>query len=270
MDWTLVLVGAAGLLIGSFLAVCIFRIPAGESVIRPRSRCPECDHPIRVWDNIPVLSYLLLWGRCRDCGEPISWVQPVVEVSTAGLFILLWQQFGWAPPFLINLFFFCLLLVLAFIDLFHRILPDILNLSGLLLGLLVSPFQVPAFFHWRVSEEIVTPIWTNYPLSLLGIVVGGGLLWLVSAIYYKATGIEGMGFGDVKMLAMMGAFLGWRLALLSIFLGSVMGALVGTAVILILGKGRRYPLPFGTFLALGAMVTTLWGDFLLRLYMSGG
>lgn len=269
MDWTVVLVGTAGLLVGSFLSVCILRVPMGRSVIRPRSRCPQCESLIRAWDNIPVLSFLLLRGKCRDCGGRISWVYPVVELSTAALFLLLWHQFGLTPPFFINLVFFCLLLVLAFIDLFHRILPDVLNLSGLLLGLLVSPFQVPGFFHWDTSDLAAAPIWINYPLSLLGILVGGGLLWLVSAIYHKATGVEGMGFGDVKMLAMMGAFLGWRLALLSIFLGSTMGALVGSVFILILGKGRRYPLPFGTFLALGAVMAALWGNLLLQWYLGG-
>ena len=269
MDWTVVLVGTAGLLVGSFLSVCILRVPLGGSVIRPRSSCPQCENLIRAWDNIPVLSFLLLRGRCRDCGERISWVYPVVELSTAALFVFLWNQFGLTSPFIINLIFFCLLLVLAFIDLFHRILPDVLNLSGLLLGLLVSPFQVPGFFHWDTSDLAAAPIWMNYPLSLLGILVAGGLLWLVSAIYQKATGVEGMGFGDVKMLAMMGAFLGWRLALLAIFLGAAIGALVGSVCILILGKGRRYPLPFGTFLALGAVMAALWGNLLLRWYLGG-
>ena len=134
---------------------------------------------------------------------------------------------------------------------------------------MVSPFQVPGFFHWNISDSASVPIWTNYPFSLLGILVGGGLLWLVSFVYHKATGVEGMGFGDVKMLAMMGAFLGWRLALLAIFLGSAIGALVGTVVIVILGKGRRYPLPFGTFLAVGAMMAALWGNLLLRWYLGG-
>ncbi len=269
MDWTVVLVGTAGLLVGSFLTVCILRVPLGRSVVRPRSSCPQCENRIRVWDNIPVLSYLFLRGKCRDCGGRISWVYPVVELCTAALFLLLWHQFGLTSPFFINLVFFCLLLVLAFIDLFHRILPDVLTFSGLLLGLLVSPFQVPGFFHWNISDSASVPIWTNYPLSLLGILVGGGLLWLVSVIYHKATGVEGMGFGDVKMLAMMGAFLGWRLALLAIFLGSATGALVGTVFILILGKGRRYPLPFGTFLAVGAMMAALWGNLLLRWYLGG-
>jgi leader peptidase (prepilin peptidase)/N-methyltransferase len=247
-----VLALVAGLLIGSFLNVCIFRLPRGQSVIAPRSSCPACGHRIRSWENVPILSYLFLAGKCSQCRAPISWVYPLVETFTGLSFLLLFLKFGLTPPFFVNALFFCGLIVLIFIDLHERILPDILTLGGTIAGFALSPFQ---------SSEILGAVEIPWKLgaSLIGGVLGGGILWLVAAAYLRIKKIEGMGFGDIKMMLMVGTFLGWRLTWLTILLGSMLGALIGGGFMLLMRKGRRYELPFGSFLGLGAMLATLYG-----------
>lgn len=257
-----------GLVIGSFLNVCIHRIPRGESIVRPASRCPQCNSLIRPWHNIPVLGYLLLRGRCADCGKPISPVYPAVEILTALLFELAFLKYGLSWPFGLALLFFSLLIVLNFIDLFERLLPDVLTLSGTLIGFLAAPLQSLEFFHSDPFLPEPTAWWTAYLHSGAGILLGGGILWLVAALYLKLRKVEGMGFGDIKMMCMVGAFLGWRYAWLTIFIGSLLGALIGSLYIYFLGKGRRYELPFGTFLAAGAVVAALWGVQLLESYLN--
>lgn len=266
MDGTGLLVILFGLVLGSFLNACIYRIPRGESVLWPGSRCPHCRQRIRPRDNIPVLSFLFLRGRCRHCRRPIGWIYPAVELLTAGCYYLLYLKYGLSFPFFIGLVFSSLLLVLAFIDLHERILPNAITYPGIILGVLVSPFQSVEFFEGDVF--LGTPAGAGeHPIhALLGVLLGGGLLWLVAVLYEKLRKVEGMGFGDVKMMAMVGAFLGWRYAWLTIFLGSLAGALVGSLYLVASGKGRRYELPFGTFLALGALVVTLWGRALLGWY----
>ncbi len=228
-------------------------------MVSPRSRCPHCQKPLRAWENVPVLSYLFLRGRCGGCKAPIGWVYPTVELLTAVCFFLLCRKFGLTPALAVNLLFFCLLIALIFIDLFERILPDPLTLGGTVAGFLLSPFQA------RELLGAATP-WGAFGQAALGAALGGGILWLVATAYLKLKKIEGMGFGDIKMMLMVGAFLGWRFAWLTIFLGSLLGAVAGAIFILALRKGRRYELPFGTFLGFGAMAAVLWGARLLDWY----
>jgi leader peptidase (prepilin peptidase)/N-methyltransferase len=257
-----------GLVFGSFLGVCIYRLPRKESVLRPRSRCTNCGHALRVWDNIPVLSYILLRGKCRDCRHPLSWVYPTVEILTAVLFILLFQKYGLETPFFVNGVFFCMLIVLSFIDLYHRILPNVITFGGVLVGLLLSPFQSAEFLHAQGAFAMDGWYVTSYVNSALGVAIGGGLLWLVAFLYLKLRRVEGLGLGDVKMMGMVGAFLGWQYSWLTIFLGSIVGVLAGGLYIQIFGRGRRYELPFGSFLGLGAIGVTLYGPDLLNWYTS--
>jgi leader peptidase (prepilin peptidase) / N-methyltransferase len=255
----------SGLIIGSFLNVCIFRVPRGESTVRPASRCPHCKSPIPAWRNIPVLSYLLQAGKCAECGRPIGWFYPVVELMTGAAFAGAYIYYGPTPAFVYNAVLFSLLIALVFIDLFDRILPDAMTLGGMAFGFVFSPFQVPGFF----TLELTAAGWMNvYFNSLIGIATGGGFLWLVAFLYLKVRKIEGMGFGDVKLMGMIGAFMGWKFALLTIFFGSLVGAVLGSAYIYTLGKGKAYELPFGTFLGLGAIAVNLWGVQLMGWYLS--
>ncbi|MCY3777930.1 MAG: prepilin peptidase [Candidatus Aminicenantes bacterium] len=267
MDWIAVVPVVAGLVIGSFLNVCIHRLPRGLSVIRPRSRCPGCSKPIPAGDNIPILSFLLLKGRCRACHAPISRRYPLVEAATAVLFLGAWIRFEWSSAFVICCLFLALILTLTVIDLYHRILPDVLTVGGLAAGILLSPLQDPGFFRWETGPASL-PAWDHLGFSLLGAGLGGGFLWLVAALYRRFSGVDGMGFGDVKMTAMLGAFLGWRCALLSVFVGSVIGAAAGSIYMRARSKGRSYPLPFGTFLGVASAVAAFWGPGILRWYFS--
>lgn len=256
-----------GLMIGSFLNVCIHRLPQGKSIVLPSSRCPHCDKPIRPWHNIPVLSFLLLRGRCSQCKARISWIYPGVELLTAGLFYAAYLKNGLEPSFFVAALFFSLLIVLNFIDLFERILPDVITLGGAVAGLALSWIQLPSFFEGDPFLPEPGSIWIPFLHSAVGIAVGGGVLWAAAELYRVVRKIEGMGFGDVKMMAMVGAFLGWRYAGLTIFFGSLLGAVIGTAYIYAQSKGSRYELPFGTFLALGAVCVYFWGPQLLNLYL---
>lgn len=268
MDWTRFFVIAFGLAVGSFLNVCIYRIPRRRSVLLQRSRCPHCDAPVKPWENIPLLSFLLLRGRCRKCRGRISWVYPVVEALTAVLFYLLFLKYQFGSALYVNLVFFSMLVILLFVDLFERILPNVITLGGLGLGLVISPWQSREFMGADPLFSGLSGNWASYLQSLAGAVAGGGVLWLVGIVYLKLRKVEGMGFGDVKMMAMVGAFLGWRYTWVTIFLGSLLGAVVGSSFIYLLRKDRRYELPFGTFLGVSAMVTTLWGQDLLGWYLS--
>ncbi|MGQ9752499.1 MAG: prepilin peptidase [Thermoanaerobaculaceae bacterium] len=239
-----VLAGALGLVIGSFLNVVIYRLPRGESLVFPPSHCPNCGAPIRWWDNVPVLSYLFLAGRCRDCHQRISLRYPVVELATGLLFVAVAKTF---PLGLANVHAFLLVvlcLALGFIDLEHMLLPDVLTLPGLLLGLLLAAGGGP------------TPL----SAALGGVVLGVALPLAVIWGYRWWRGVAGMGLGDVKLLGMLGAFLGWQGMLLALSLGAIAGSLVGVALILA-GKGsRQTELPFGSFLCAGALVVLFFGS----------
>jgi leader peptidase (prepilin peptidase) / N-methyltransferase len=240
-----------GLAIGSFLNVCIHRIPRGQSLAHPGSRCPTCGYALRWYDNVPVVSYAALGGRCRKCRAPISVRYPLVEVATMCLFVLYGTLLGWTPLLVPRLFFACAMVVLFAIDLEHHLLPDVITLPGIVLGL--------------VSSAVLPPGLRD---ALIGAVAGGGVLWVVGEAYYRYSGQEGMGGGDVKMLAMIGAFLGWELMLLTLVLSSLVGSFVGLFLILSKRGGLKYALPYGTFLAFGGLVASLVGDRILGWYLS--
>ncbi len=247
--------GLLGLLIGSFLNVCIHRLPRDLSVVRPRSFCPRCGATIRWYDNIPLLSYLLLKGRCRNCGERIPLRYPAVELAAAALFIGAVLRFPSAPHAVRTMILSALLLGLIVTDLETRILPDEFTIGGALAGLLLAPL-VPiegslillfAPLRWGAR-------WLSLGEALLGALLTPGLLYVTAAVYEKVRRREGMGLGDVKMAAMLGAFLGLYGALLALLLGSLAGSIVGLVYIKATGrKISEYELPFGTFLGAAAL-----------------
>jgi leader peptidase (prepilin peptidase)/N-methyltransferase len=261
-----------GLILGSFLNVCILRLPQGVSITTPRSRCPQCKKLISWYDNVPVLSYVILGGKCRHCRKKISGRYPFIEGLTGVVSALLYLKLGFGVEWAIYLGFSCALIVLAFIDLDHRILPDPITLNGIWIGVLVNVYLAPpspliSRILRAMDVEITNPRLIALMASLLGIIVGGGLLWGVAEAYLRLRGIEGMGFGDVKMMAMVGAFLGAPMALLTIMLGSLLGSVIGLLFMRFAGKARDYELPFGTFLGLAGIIAVLYGDDLVRLYV---
>ncbi len=267
----LVLALILGLVIGSFLNVCILRIPLEVPITVPRSHCPHCKKLIRWYDNVPVLSYLILGGRCRRCKKKISARYPLIEAVTGLISVLLYLKFGLGVEWAIFFLFSAALLVLAFIDIDHRILPDVITLNGIWLGAIASVYLAePSPLVSRILRsaglDVTNPRFIALVGSLLGVVAGGGLLWGVAAAYLRLRGIEGMGFGDVKMMAMVGALLGAPMALLTIMLGSLLGSVVGLTFMRLTGKSRDYELPFGTFLGIAGIVAVLYGEDLVRLY----
>ena len=262
-----------GLAIGSFLNVCISRIPLEESIVQPRSRCPQCKKPIASRDNIPLLSYVLLGGRCRHCNKKIPIRYPVIEALTAAISALVYLKFGLGFEWAVYFMFCAALIALAFIDADHRILPDAITLNGLWVGLVISLFLlIPGPLVARIlhATGFANPStrFVSFVSSLVGAVIGGGLLWAVREAYFRVRGVEGMGFGDVKMMAMVGAFLGTPLTLLTIMAGSVLGSAIGILMMRFAGKDREYELPFGTFLSFGAILAVLYGNELIRLYLN--
>ena len=262
-----------GMIIGSFLNVCIVRIPGGKSIVLPSSACPKCGATIRPYDNIPVVSYLLLGGKCRKCKSPISGMYPVVELLTGLLFLGCYLAFGVTAEALKWAIFSAILVILVFTDLRERILPDVVNFAGFGLGLVLSFFTAPidgtaqAIAKRLFEYPPPTPV-LSFADALLGAVAGGGLLWLVSEGYFRLRGREGMGMGDVKMMLMAGAFLGLKRALLTIFAGSVLGSILGIVVILARHKDSDYELPFGTFLGMAAMLVVFFGTPIVYWYQS--
>ena len=259
-----------GLAIGSFLNVCIARLPLEESVVHPRSRCPQCRKLIAWYDNFPVLSYVILRGHCRNCRKSISARYPGVELLTGVVSVFLFWKFGLSIEWGVFLVFSAALITLAFIDIDHRILPDPITLNGIWIGIVVNVvLATPSPLISNLLDRggySLSPRWVSLLASLTGAVIGGGLLWLVGEAYFRVRGIEGMGFGDVKMMAMVGAFLGAPLVLLTIMVGSILGAIIGLALIQFGGKHRDYELPFGTFLSLAAILAVLYGDALIQWY----
>jgi leader peptidase (prepilin peptidase) / N-methyltransferase len=240
-----------GLVIGSFLNVCIHRLPLSQSIVHPRSACPGCAHPIRAYDNIPVVSYLILRGRCRDCGMRIPWRYPLVELLSGAFAALAVAKFGAGGQAVLMYLLVAGLLVVTFIDIDHRIIPDVISLSGIPIGLAAS---------FGLSD--VSPL-----QSLIGILAGGGSLFLVAWGYQLATGREGMGGGDIKLLAMIGAFFGWPGVLFTIFTASLTGTRAGMAVILRQRGNMRLAVPFGPFLAIGAIGYAFIGPETLAWYL---
>jgi leader peptidase (prepilin peptidase)/N-methyltransferase len=269
----MVVLFAFGLIFGSFLNVCIYRLPRGESVVMPRSHCPGCNHLIAAYDNIPLLSYLLLRGRCRYCQARISPLYFCVELATGLLFLLLYLIFGWTAALAKFAALGALLLVLTVTDWQTRLLPDRVTFPGMVAGLLFSQ-MVPVGdgigpFLARLLGMGIVP-WRVGSLldALLGAVAGGGLLYVLGELYYLLRHQEGMGFGDVKMMAMAGFFLGPKLVLLAIWLASIGGALLGGSFILLSRKNwRSFELPFGSFLGIACMVSAVWGKEILSWYL---
>jgi leader peptidase (prepilin peptidase)/N-methyltransferase len=266
-----VFVFLVGLIIGSFLNVCIVRIPSGKSIVLPSSACTKCGEPIRPYDNIPVVSYLLLRGKCRKCKNPISAMYPAVELLTGLLFLGCYEVFGLTTEALKWAVFSAILVVLVFTDLRERILPDVVNFTGFGLGLLLSFFTTPVdgtalAIAKRVFEFPPPAPVLSFADALLGAAAGSGLLWLVSEVYFRLRGREGMGMGDVKMMLMAGAFLGLKRTLLTIFTGSVLGSILGIIVIVARRKDSDYELPFGTFLGMAALLVVFFGTPIVYWY----
>jgi len=262
-----------GLVIGSFLNVCILRIPARKSIVLPSSACPKCGALIRPYDNIPVVSYLLLGGKCRACKTRISPMYPLVELLTALLFLGCWLAFGFTAETVKWAAFSSLMIVLVFTDLRERILPDVVNYTGLAIGLAISLFTMPTdgTSLWLSNKLFAFPPPTpviSLTDALLGAALGSSLLWIVSEAYFRLRGREGMGLGDVKMMLMAGAFLGVKRTLLTIFVGSVLGSVLGLAFILARRKHSDYELPFGSFLGLAALLVVFFGTPVVNWYQS--
>jgi leader peptidase (prepilin peptidase)/N-methyltransferase len=241
-----------GLCIGSFLNVCIHRMPTGKSIVRPPSACPACGLLISWYDNIPLLSWIILRGRCRGCKAPISVRYPLVELMTGLFAVITALRYGHQWAALIYFVFILAMLVITFIDLDHRIIPDVISLPGIPIGFLAS-FVLPQI------------TWLQ---SLIGIVIGGGILLFIAVGYQLLTGKEGMGGGDIKLLAMIGAFVGWQGVLFTIMASSLTGTIVGVIVMLRAGKGMKMAVPFGPFLAIGAILYLFLGPPLIHWYLN--
>jgi leader peptidase (prepilin peptidase)/N-methyltransferase len=244
-----------GLCIGSFLNVCIYRLPSSMSIVNPsRSICPKCNSAISFYDNIPVFSYLWLKGRCRHCQARISFRYPMVELLTGFIAVDIYRTFVMTPSGIISgiiyFIFISSLLVITFIDIDHQIIPDVITLPGIPIGLAVS----------FVLHDM------TFKTSLLGMLAGGGSLWIIAWAYSFITGKEGMGGGDIKLLAMIGAFIGWKGVIFTIFAASVAGTFVGLTVMLVKGKNLKFAIPFGPFLSIGAMSYLFFGEKILSWY----
>ena len=241
-----------GAVIGSFLNVCIYRIPAGKSIVSPPSSCPNCGHQIRWYQNIPILSYLFLGGKCASCREKISLRYPAIETLTGFLFVAVLYYFGFSAATLIYWMFVAALVTITFIDLDHQIIPDVISLPGIVIGFVCS-FFIP---------------WLSWSDSILGIVVGGGSLWLIAWLYEKLAKREGMGGGDIKLLGMLGAFLGWQAVFPVVFISSLIGSLIGVPLMLMQKGDTKLAIPFGPFLAFAATVYLFWGRELVHWYLN--
>ena len=243
-----IIVGIVGAIIGSFLNVCIWRIPREESIVFPSSHCPACSHPIRFHDNIPIISYLILNGHCRDCGERISLRYPFIEALTACLAVLLFWKYGLTLKLAAALLFTASLVVITFIDIDYQIIPDVISLPGIPLCFLAAVFVMEVPFLE----------------ALIGLLVGGGILYVIAVGYEWITKREGMGGGDIKLLAMMGAFFGWKSLLFIVLCSSFTGAVIGITLMVVKGQDMKYAVPFGPFLALGAVLYFFFGEAFLR------
>ena len=238
-----------GAIVGSFLNVCIYRIPSGKSIVFPASHCPACKHPIKFYDNIPIISYIILRGKCRNCDEKISPIYPAIELLTAIMSLLLFRKYGLSLEYLFSFMFVCALIIITFIDLEHQIIPDVITLPGIPL------FALAAILFMNITLKA----------SLIGILAGGGCLYLVALVYQLLTKREGMGGGDIKLLAMLGGFLGWQSLWFIIMASSLIGAVAGISVMISKGRDSKYAIPFGPFLSIGAVAYIFWGNMVMKL-----
>jgi len=273
---TCAIIGIVGLIIGSFLNVVIYRLPREQSIVFPNSACPTCRAPVRAYDNIPVLSFLLLRGRCRSCRKSISWRYPTVELLTALLFAAVTAHDGTTYTLPFDLAFIAAMLALIFIDADHMILPNAITYPGILFAL-ITRVAVPFLAGATALDDLPGlsgrfpspfPVWAISLIgAAIGAVVGGGSLWLMGFIWQKLRGVEAMGLGDVKMMFMVGAYFGWRLAILTIFIGVFTGSLAGIALMLRRGgRNLQMMLPFGIFLGIGAIITLFVGHQVVEWY----
>ena len=272
-----IVTGVFGAIIGSFLNVVIHRLPLDESIVFPNSRCPSCTATIASYDNIPILSYLFLRGRCRSCKAHISARYPAVELITALLYLVVTWRDGWSPALPFDLIFVSALVPLIFIDARHKLLPNAITFPGIIFAL-VARALIPcltATTHFDDLQALTQgmlhgmPIWA---VSLIGAaiggLIGGGSLWLMGWTWERLRGVEAMGLGDVKMMFMVGAYLGWRLTILTIFLGALSGSVIGVGTMLYEGKrDMQKQLPFGVFLGIGAIVALLFGSSIAEWYV---
>ena len=236
-----------GLIIGSFLNVCIYRLPRQESIISPASHCPSCKSPIKVYDNIPIISFLNLRGRCRTCSAAISKQYPLVEAIHAVGYLALFHRFGHSIETVIYGAFFSALVVITFIDLFHQIIPDVITYPGIPLCLVLASTVLP-----------LGPV-----QAAIGCLIGGGLFFLIAILSEALLKREGMGGGDIKLVAMIGALVGWDKVLLAIFSASLFGSIISMSLMLFRVINRRDLIPFGPFLAIGALIALFWGNPIL-------
>jgi len=243
-----------GLLIGSFLNVCIYRIPRHKSIVHPNSFCPNCQTPIKPYDNIPVLSYIILRGKCRVCKKTISWKYPLIELITGIFFLLLYLKFNLGLELLKYIIFISLLIILTFTDLSHRIIPNVISISGIILGLVLN-----------LVLNTNTPDFKNV---FLGVLIGAGILWVFRQAGLIIKKQEMMGWGDIKLAGMIGAFLGISHTLLALFLGVFLGVLIWTILIILKLKTRKEYIPFGAFLALGSVITVFFGIQIINWYLT--
>jgi len=246
------LAAVLGAAVGSFLNVCIYRLPRSASVVTPASACPHCRRALTWYENVPIVSYLALGGRCRTCGTAIGSQYPIVEALTAAMFGFAYWYYGPGILLVSRLLFGCALIVLFAIDLEHHLLPNAVTLPGIVAGFAFSFFTEPGWLA-----------------SLIGILVGGGVLWGIAELYYRIRHEEGLGMGDVKMLAMVGAFIGWQLTFLTLMMASIAGSIIGVGLIVTHRGGMKYALPFGTFLAIGAAAAATVGPSILHWYLEG-
>ncbi len=271
-----VVIGLLGGIIGSFLNVVIHRLPREESIVFPNSRCPKCEKPIAFYDNIPVLSYLLLGGRCRSCKTRISPRYPAVEALTAALWLAVFWRDGLSYVLPFDLIFVTAIVALVFIDAEHMILPNAITYPGMVFSL-VARVAIPFLMGRPYFDDL--PMLLNGPLAgmpvwaasliggVIGALVGGGSLWLMGWAWEKLRGVEAMGLGDVKMMFMVGAYFGWRLTILNIFLGVLSGSFIGIALMMRQGqRDMQMLLPFGVFLGLGAIAALLIGAPIVEWY----
>ncbi|MGE5172936.1 MAG: prepilin peptidase [Betaproteobacteria bacterium] len=261
-----------GLVIGSFLNVCIVRLPRGRSIAKPPSHCPRCKEPIKFCDNIPIISFLLLRGKCRSCGEPISWRYPLVELMNGLIYSWTIHEFGFGGEALLVMAFCSSLIVITFIDLDYQIIPDVITLPGILVGLSLAPFYMypltdPLPFHLGSLLPHAGPYLAAFLNSFIGMFLGGAPLLAIGWIWEKLRHVEAMGGGDIKLMGMVGSFLGWKGALLTIMLGALSGSVVGILLIALKRHKMEKVIPFGPFLAAGAVVSAFYGADIISWYL---
>ncbi len=240
-----------GAIIGSFLNVVIHRLPLEQSIVSPSSRCPRCGTPIPPWHNVPIISWIVLRGKCRGCGGGISFRYPLVEAANALLYLYIFTRFGFTFQALAAAVYCSALIVVTGIDFDHKVIPDVISLPGMLLGLACSFFLPPGFWN-----------------ALLALLAGGGFFWAVAAVSDKLLGKPGMGGGDIKLAAMMGSFLGMESLVVAVFIALLSGSLVSVVLIGLGRKSRKDVIPFGPFLALGGMTAYFWGSAIFSWYLA--